>query len=241
MEHTRPAFAAAALLALAAPSLAVAQVPPTPPTATAAVTLDAKCYTPGEPVTETGSGFTPGGQVQESLALLSEDTTPLATLLAPIVAAGPDGTFTRRLKAPDLMRDNDRRELATSAYADLTDPQGKSASVQWTLSAWFVDVPEWNTARVALGDPRRKMTVDAYGWTNLGPSLYAHYYRGSTQVRSVKIGALTGDCKTLRKRVRQFPFKAVKPGLWTVYFSTTALFNKRTDAWGRYRVRVPKA
>jgi hypothetical protein len=109
--------------------------------------------------------------------------------------------------------------------------------VQWTLSAWQVTVPEWDNSPVAK--PGRKMTVDATGWTNLGPSLFAHYFRDATEVKAVKLGTLTGDCRDLKTRVRQFPFKAVKPGKWTVYFSTTPVFDKRTDAWGRYRVRVP--
>jgi hypothetical protein len=127
--------------------------------------------------------------------------------------------------------------MATSTYAERADPS-RSAIVHWTLSAWGVRIPEWNTSSVA--NPRRKMTVDALGWTNLGPSLYAHYFRGSTKVKSVKLGALTGDCRDLKTRVRQFPFKGVKPGQWTVDFSTTAVFDKRADAWSRYRVRVPR-
>jgi hypothetical protein len=241
MEHTRPACAAAAMLALAAPSLAAAQVPPTPPpppATPAAVTLDATCYTPGDPVTASGSGFTPGSQVSETLALLS-GTNPLGTLMAPVITVGPDGTFKRSLKAPDLMSKIDRRETAMSAFADQADPQGKSAFVQWTLSRWDLNIPEWNNSRIA--QPRRKMTVDAIGWTSLGPTLYAHYFRGQTKVKSVKLGALTGDCKDLKTRVRQFPFKNVKPGRWTVYFSTTAVFDKGRDAYGFYRTRVPKS
>jgi hypothetical protein len=237
MDHAtrlrRPAGLATTALALAAPGVAAAQVPPS----TASVTYDAKCYASGDPVTETGAGFTPGGQVSETLSLLS-GATPLGMLLAPLVAAGPDGRFVRQLKAPDLMRDRDVRETAMSAYADQADP-AKSAFVQWTLARWDLDIPEWNNSSVA--QPRRKMRVDAVGWTNLGASLYAHYFRGSTKVKTVKLGALTGDCKELHKRVRQFPFKAVKPGQWKVYFSTTAALNKRKDPLFWYRVRVPKS
>jgi hypothetical protein len=233
MERVRPACAAAAVLALAVPALAAAQVPPGAP----AVALNSTCFTPGDPMVESGSGFTPGAPVNLSVSILDPSSTPLGTLTAPVVTAAADGTFARALKTPALLRDADRREMATSTYADQLDPT-KSAIVHWTLSAWGVRVPEWNTSNIA--NPRRKMTIDATGWTNLGPSLYAHYFRSSTKVKSVKLGALTGDCKDLKKRVRQFPFKEVKPGQWTVYFSTTAVFDKRADAWSRYRVRVPK-
>ena len=103
-----------------------------------------------------------------------------------------------------------------------------------------LNIPEWNNSPIA--QPRRKMTVDAIGWTNLGPSLYAHYFRGPTEVKSVKLGALTGDCTDLKKRVRQFPFKNVKPGRWTVYFSTTASLRqaqrRATDRLPRPRTQV---
>jgi hypothetical protein len=155
-----------------------------------------------------------------------------------LITVGPDGRFTRVLKTPDLMRKVDRRETAMSAFADQADPS-RSAFLRWTLSRWDINIPEWNNSPFA--QPRRKMTVDAAGWTGLGPTLYAHYFRGQTKVKSVKFGALTGDCKDLKKRVRQFPFKNVKPGRWTVYFSTTAVFDKGHDAYGFYRVRVPKS
>jgi hypothetical protein len=232
----RPAILAAT--ALAVPGLAAAQTPPAPPT-TASVALNATCFTPGDPMIETASGFTPGAPVSLTVSLLDPASTPLASLSGPVVSANADGTFTRTLRTPNLARDGDRREIARSAYAEQV-PGGKSASAQWTLSGWYVDVPQWNTSAIAVAKPGRKITVDAYGWTNLGPSLFIHYFRGSTHVKTFKLGALTGDCKDLRTRVRQFPFKNVKPGSWTVYFSTTAVFDKRHDAFGRYRVRVPK-
>jgi len=228
----KQACAAAAVLALAAPSAAAAQTPP----ATPAVTVDAKCYTPGQPINETASGFTPGSQVSETVSVLS-GATPLGTLTAPLATVGADGTFTRALNAPDLMDKADRRETAVAAFADQADP-AKSAFLQWTLSRWDLDIAEWNNS--AIAQPKRKMTVEATGWTGLGPSLYAHYFRGQTKVKSVKLGALGGDCKDLKTKVRQFPFKNVRPGRWTVYFSSTAVFNKSRDAFFFYRVRVPR-
>jgi hypothetical protein len=238
MDHAvrlrRRVCLATTALALAAPGVAVAQVPPPP-----SVTVAAPCYTPGDPIVEVGKGFTPGAAVNETVSFTDPATSmPLGSLQTPPLTTQPDGSFTRALRAPDLRRNIDAREAAQAVFAEVADPT-KSATVTWTLSVWFVDVAEWDGTRVATAKPGTKMTVSAMGWTGLGPSLYAHYVRGSTEVKAVKLGALTGPCRDLsRRRVRQFPFKAVKPGKWTVYFSTTKVFDKRLDAYGVYKVRV---
>ena len=67
----------AALAAAAIPSAAHA----------AAVSTDRACYSPGEVVTETGSGFTPSTDVTESLALVSPATSQFWTLTAPIASS----------------------------------------------------------------------------------------------------------------------------------------------------------
>jgi hypothetical protein len=110
--------------------------------------------------------------------------------------------------------------------------------VAWTLSGWDVKVPQWLNR---TADPRRSMTVDTYGWTGGHANLYAHYYRGATRIRSVKVGALTGPCGNLKRQVKQFPFKGVKAGEWRIFFSDTAVLDKQRDAWIRRTVVVPRA
>jgi hypothetical protein len=39
-------------------------------------------------------------------------------------------------------------------------------------------------------------------------------------------------------RVRQFPFRGVRPGRWTVYFSATRRLNRRNDFFFFFRLRV---
>lgn len=85
------------------------------------------------------------------------------------------------------------------------------------------------------------MTIDTFGRTATGATLYAHYYRGTTRVRTVRIGALTGPCGDLRKTVPQFPFARVKAGEWRVFFSATAVLDKQRDDWLRRTVTVPRA
>jgi len=53
----------------------------------------------------------------------------------------------------------------------------------------------------------------------------------------VRIGALQGACGDLTKRIRQFPFRPVAAGAWTIRFTGSQVFDKR-DMWISYRVRV---
>src|SRR4051794_31333182 len=190
-RSTLPALPACVLGAgLAFAAAAPAQAPPP---AAPAVTLDRTCYAPGDPITQAGHGFTPGAEVLETLSLLPPDgaPNPLAVLSATRVADAA-GNFAVQIRAPELARDADRREIAGSAFVDQSTvgpppapgtppgPPTLSATVTWTLSAWEADVPQWQHG---TADPRRSMTVDAFGWTVAGKTLYAHYYRGTTRVR----------------------------------------------------------
>ena len=241
-RSTLPALSAFALAVVAA-APAAAQAPPPP--AAASVTLDRTCYAPGDSITETARGFTPGAEVLEILALLpTGGGSALATLTATHTTDATGG-FTARMRAPRLARDSDRRELAGSAWTEQTaapdpaappPPLGPTAT--WTLSAWDLVIPQW-ADRIA--DPARSMTIDTFGWTVAGRTLYAHYYRGTTRIRTVRIGALTGPCGDLRRTVRQFPFARVKAGEWRIFFSTTAVLDKRDDDWLRRTVTVPRA
>jgi hypothetical protein len=214
-------------------SLAAALAVPAAAEATPSVTMDKACYAPGDMITQRGTGFTPGAEILESLALLDPETSDrFGQLVAPPVTADAHGSFLRRIAAPPLARAADRREKAVSAFTDQGQP---AAAAAWTLTAWRVDVRQWMAGRA---NPGRTMLVDAYGWTS-GTSLYAHYYRGRAAVKSVRLGALRGSCGDMRKRVLQFPFRRPRRGRWTVYFSATRRLDKRTDPFWFYKVRVP--
>lgn len=221
---------AAAAAPLAAPALADA----------ASVSLNRTCFSPGEPVVETGSGFTPNASVAETVSAVKPGDTSavLGTLTAPLAGADALGGFTRAMQAPDLVRSADRRETMLSAFTDQGAPTAGPVVVQWTLSAWDVEVAAWSRHRA---DPRRSMVVDTYGWTSATGTLYAHYFRGSKRFADMRIGALAGDCGDLRKTVRQFPRKPVKAGAYTVYFSNTRILDRQDDSWVRLAVTVPRS
>ena len=218
-RRTLPLFAAVA--ALAVPGAAQA----------ADVHLDRSCYSPGDVVTETGSGFSPGAGVLEMLSLGTR------TLQAPMVTTDDQGAFNRQLRAPDLGNDVARQEMAFASFTDQANPS-TPVLAQWTLSAWDVSIKEW-AGHVA--HPGRSMTVDTYGWTTASGPLYAHYYRGTTHIKTTRIGTTTGPCGNLRKRVPQFPFKRVKAGRWSVFFSPTQALDKQHDPWLKTTVTVPRS
>jgi hypothetical protein len=205
----------------------------------ATVALDRSCYSPGDTVTETGAGFSPNGGVGENLSLI-EPGGGITTFQAPDITADANGAFTRMLKAPNLASDRDRTEQAASGFSDQVLGPGAPpvAATAWTLSAWAASIPEWFKK---VGDPSRSMLVDTFGWTTAGKTLYAHYYRATTFVKAVKLGALTGPCGNFKKRVKQFPFKKVKAGAWSIFLSTSSALNKGSDPWIKFKATVPKS
>ena len=198
-----------------------------------AVAYDRGCYNPGQPIIETGSGFTPGTQVVESLTLIDEDAAEiLAAFASPPVAVDPLGAFTRGIKAPPLARRADRRELALSAFADpsVTEP----ITVQWTLSGWDVTI---SSPAAGSGATDGCASRRGAGRTEARRSTCTTCAARSACARS-------GSARSPRRagistsRVRQFPF-AAKPGKWRFYLSTTPRFDPRA-AWIRFQVRLAK-
>ena len=221
----------------ALPTLAAVAAAAMPATAhAAAVSTDHPCYSPGEVVTETGSGFTPSTDVTETLALVSPAGRAW-NLSAPPLTTDEQGAFTRKLHAPALQDAGDRQEAALGAFADQANPSAP-VTTQWTLSDWALRIKEW-AGHVAK--PGRSMTIDTYGWTTESGTLYAHYYRGSTPLKTVRIGASTGDCGNLKAKVPQFPMKKVKAGEYTLYVSRTASLDKAHDDWLRMKARVSRS
>jgi hypothetical protein len=249
MKHSR-LFTSSALalgIAAAAPVIAAAQAPPpapapsttVPPTASAS--LDRTCYAPGDPMVQTGHGFGPNAQVLQ-IAGFSAGGDVLRALSATITTDAA-GNFRTVFRTPQLARARDRTEDAVSLFTDPAALDNPSATppgpvVEWTLSGRDVKVAQWTSG---TANPTGSMTVDAFGWTRGHANLYAHYYRGTKRIRSVKLGPLTGACGTLKRRVKQFPFKGVKAGEWRVFFSDTAVLDKTKDPFVRRTVRVSKA
>jgi hypothetical protein len=247
MKHTTLITSTALALGVAAvvPVVAAAQTPTppavVPPTATAA--LDRTCYAPGDPMVETGRGFAPNAQILQIAGFTAPGGSDVLRALSATVTADAAGNFRTVFRAPQLARAADRTEDAISLFTDPAAIENPTATppgpvVAWTLSARDVKVAQWANR---TADPARSMSVDAFGWTRGHANLYAHYYRGTTRIRSVKLGPLTGACGTFKRTVKQFPFKRVKAGEWRIFFSDTAVLDKTKDPFVRRTVIVPKS
>jgi hypothetical protein len=235
-----PVLSCAAATAAVVGALAVV-----PAAAAAAPTLqpDRACYTPGQPIALTGGGYTPGAQVILLAALKGDRGSGSFPLGSPF-ATDAAGALTTRIAAPELASDGDLREQLTLTANDQAraqaqpplPPAEQSGTAQVMLSQWALGVRGWIDGR---GDPRASTDFVAVGWEPFR-RIYAHYFLSGTRVRSVRVGAVTGACGDLRKRIREFPFRPVRAGNWTVYFSPTKVFD-RTAAWIRGRVVVPRS
>jgi hypothetical protein len=214
-----------------------------PASAAAAPTLqlDRPCYTPGEDITFTGTGYTPSGNVNLFFSLHGESGNNLLSASRPSVADAA-GNIREVLAAPKLASTDDTRETLSVTANDETRLQSAPPSAdsfgaaQTLLSTWDVFVTPWDNGTV---DPRKKVKFRAYGFEP-ATQLWAHYVLGGRRVASAFVGKLTGPCGDLKKTLREFPFRPVPAGTYAVYFQGSRVFDK-TVPWIRYpKVRVTK-
>ena len=214
---------------------------PTVATASPALRADRACYRPGDPIALAASAFTPNAPIgfifqlqgDNGSKILADDHSPNADVT---------GALNITYRAPDLASSDDRREELFISANDQTKlgpngpigpPEESFAHVTTRLSQWGVLADAWMNGRA---DPRRVVHLRAFGWTQ-EKTLWAHYFLGTKRIKSVRIGALQGACGDLTKRIRQFPFRPVAAGAWTIRFTGSQTFDKR-DMWISYRVRV---
>jgi hypothetical protein len=225
---TRRGAVTAALLAGALAAPAAASAAPT-------LALDRECYTPAMPIRHTGGGYSPGGEVRFFAGWEGRMAAYSAT-------ADAAGALDYTIGAPDL--DSRRTTLSITANdAALVDqgapPDQAVASAQATLSEWNVSVQSWDGVHTARAKPGRRTRVRATGWIGVaGTRLYAHYLRGRRLVKTVAIGRVEGICGDLDARMREFPFKAVRPGTYSVRFDTTRPYPNNDAFVGYKRVVV---
>jgi hypothetical protein len=203
------------------------------------LTTDRGCYSEGEPVRFSGQGFTaaaPIGFLFASNGMLGQATT----------TADATGAFEFLLRAPRL-KDFDAEPPAFDLSATANDqtkfapdgtiigpPEDSVAAAQIRISEWTIDIPQWNSSHASARAGQR-VRLTTHGWTSTGETLYVHYLRGGKAIRSEKVGALKPPCGDLTKAITTFSSAQLKPGTYSVRFSTSAKWSGK-DAWLGYRV-----
>ena len=215
------ALAAAAALALPA----AAQAAPT-------IKADLPCYYPGQPMALTGAGFTPNVDVSLMMQLAGARGNNAVAPKDPLRTDGAGGLL-GRFAAPGLASDNDLRETVTLTANDPAGP----ATTQFLLTNIGVRVGPWLNGHA---DPRALTTFKIIGWEPYR-KVYAHYFLKGKRVKTIEVGSVTGPCGDLTRKMRQFPFRPVPAGRYTVRFTGTRVFDPQ--GWFVYYtdVVVPKA
>jgi hypothetical protein len=218
-----------------------------PSTAAAAPTLkaDLPCYYPGQPVALSGAGYTPVGDVGLMFQLNGAHGNNIVAPKSPLKADAAGG-ISSAVPAPDLASDNDLRETVTLTANDqaklgpngpIGPPEETFATTQFLLTAIGVRVGPWFSGHA---NPRALTTFKVVGWEPYR-KIYAHYFLNGKRLKTVEIGTVSGPCGDLTKKLRQFPFKPVPAGRYTIRFTGTRVFDPQ-DFYVYYRdVVVTKA
>jgi hypothetical protein len=202
------------------------------------LSVDRPCYTPGETIRTTGGGYTPASQVGMSLSVLSRGGTKVYWLRDPLTA-DDGGNISVSLRAPQLSLDEDTVEdVGLAAFEQPADQSGPPpfGSATFKLSTFDMVVGPWVRYNV---DPKKVTTFRAYGFEGLAPVLYAHYFLRGKLKKTVRIGALTGACGNLSKKMKQFPFRPVPAGDWRIDFDTSRAYSPQADGIRYRHVKVP--
>ena len=213
MRNSTAAALAIAAGMLAVPSAAAAE-------ATLSVDPTAACYREQSTVHLPGTGFTPNGDV-----VFTRDGTPLGDP----IRADSGGQLFAQLILPGLVSGQTR---LTYLATDQTDA---SLMAQVNVLVTATDV----RLTPVGGPPNRLLTVRARGFFG-GPTLYAHIVRTGKKpgkARNMRIGAITGACKTVTARKRLFT-KRTAAGHYRVQFDTFRRFEATRRVKTKFTITV---
>lgn len=184
-----------------------------------AATLDTAypCYSSGESLMLTGSGFTPSGPVALSLS-----GQQLAT-----VVADSEGGFGVRVEAP----------LGpfgpTALRFTATDGALPTRRAARTIRIADTDV----LVTPAIGGPSRLRRIRASGFLG-AEAIYLHVKRrGSKRVHTVRLGKPRGACGVLDVRRRLFA-RGVRPGSYLLQFDALRRYYRGLASSVVYDVRI---
>jgi hypothetical protein len=212
--------------------------------ATPAVTADRSCYSDNgaTPLNIAGTGFTPGGPLEITGAWIEPDGSSYVVGTFTMTADG-SGAFVDSEQTPSP-RQFERASFTVTVkdqtrIAQGAPPTEQSASATFTVASYAAYFKPWNTNGPARGTPGRTalLRVDGYIGTN-SRVLYVHYRLGRRLIKTLRVGRLSGTCGALTKRFRQFDFRPVPPGTYSVEFDTTRAWPNDEVSWLYRRVVV---
>jgi hypothetical protein len=201
-----------------------------PAWANPAVAVDRECYLPDQSVQLTGSGFTPNGAVNVFLSALEQDA---AGAFAGQAAA--DGSLSMQFTIDrGFLRPGSVSEAMAVTANDMTlvyQGAGPDTAVgfdTFLLSDVGVHVDAWDDGQVK---PRARTTFRIFGLNDdLDERVYAHYLLRGRVVKSVALGRLEAPCGDLVARKRQFAFRPVPAGRYTVLFNAEPRYAPSTPS-----------
>ena len=201
-------------IALLATALVVAIAAPAPAAAAPTLTTDRKCYTYNQAIRLSGSGYQPG-----SAQTVSLDGKPLPSgrnTFVPTAQGKVPASAQFLAPAPSEGKTSVRTYTLTAS----SSPSGTPVTARTTFQVVHTNVD----VRPPFITPGR-VRYRALGFT-YGPNLYVHYLKGRRQrhVATRVIGPLHGACGRLRKRVRMFLFRPVRPATYTLVFDNSAKY-----------------
>jgi hypothetical protein len=199
--HRRTGYAAIAALATLIP-VSAAQA--------GTVALDKPCYSPGQAMVATGTGFTPG----VALPLAGDSVFPDA-------ATDAAGNFQVPLAAPTTGTTGAKAADVVTRTLTVTDPANPAlnAQTQYQLANFAVD-------RGASRNPRSVRTWYFSGFPK-GEPIYGHFrFKGKT-VANYRFGVAAGACGLLSKRARGIPVDTVRTGTYTLQIDTKKTYKAK--------------
>jgi hypothetical protein len=192
-----------------------------PPAAAATVRTDRSCYTVGQPVTVTGTGFTASSLYDidiDGVDFGQSQTTATGGFSASLT---PGGLGAGELQTVDTLDASDGTNEVTTTFT-VTRPAG----------ALFA----------GGGGLRTRAAFRVWDFAPDGPpaTVYVHYIRAHHPVsETVALGRTSGQCGTLRSAARTlFPFAPAR-GSWTLQFDTSHTYSPHPSgpvADLRYRI-----
>jgi len=176
------------------------------------------CFGTGDTVRFFGEGYTPGGVVD-----FTRDGERVPA--DPPITAGSDGTVNARLSVVVNGRNQERRTYAA------TERRNPAITASVPVTASPLDV----TMRPRRGRPNLPRRITAVGFTS-GRTLWAHIlFRGN--VRTFRVGTLTGPCRRLRATKRLFGARPPS-GRHIIQFDTSRRYRRRVPQRITFRFRI---